>query len=82
VSIASTQTPPLSLVRTAHAVVLSYGWQRATIALGAGAASALAMAPVNAWPVLFITFPVLVWLIDGSAVGRWGGTLSAALAGW
>jgi len=38
VSIASTQTPPLSLVRTAHAVVLSYGWQRATIALGAGAA--------------------------------------------
>ena len=81
-SIASTQTPPLSLVRTAHAVVLSYGWQRATIALGAGAASALAMAPVNAWPVLFITFPVLVWLIDGSAVGRWGGTLSAALAGW
>lgn len=81
-TIASTQTPPLSLVRAAHAVVLSYGWQRAAIALGAGAASALALAPVNAWPVLFVTFPVLVWLVDGSAAGRWGGTLSAAVAGW
>jgi apolipoprotein N-acyltransferase len=82
VSIATTQTPPLSLVRAAHAVVLSYGWQRAAIALGAGAVSALAMAPVNAWPVLFVTFPVLVWIVDGSAAGRWGGTLNAALAGW
>jgi apolipoprotein N-acyltransferase len=82
VTVASTHTPPLSLVRAAHAVVLSYGWQRAAIALGAGAVSALAMAPVNAWPVLFLTFPVLVWLVDGSAAGRWGGTLSAAFAGW
>ena len=29
--------------------------------------SALAMAPFNAWPVLFVTFPVVVWLIDGAA---------------
>jgi apolipoprotein N-acyltransferase len=82
VTVASTPAPPLTLVRAAHAVVLAYGWQRAAIALAAGAASALAMAPVNAWPVLFVTFPVLVWLIDGSAAGRWGGTLSAAAAGW
>jgi apolipoprotein N-acyltransferase len=66
----------------AHAVVLSFGWQRAAIAFGAGAISALSMAPVNAWPVLFLTFPILVWLVDGSAAGRWGGTLNAALAGW
>jgi apolipoprotein N-acyltransferase len=82
VTVASTYAPPLTLVRAAHAVVLSFGWQRAAIAFGAGAASALATAPVNAWPVLFLTFPVLVWLIDGSAAGRWGGTLNAALAGW
>lgn len=81
-TVASAYAPPLTLVRIAHAVVLSFGWQRAAIAFGAGAASALAMAPVNAWPVLFLTFPVLVWLIDGSAAGRWGGTLNAALAGW
>jgi apolipoprotein N-acyltransferase len=82
VTVASTYAPPLTLVRIAHTVVLSFGWQRAAIAFAAGAASALAMAPVNAWPVLLLTFPVLVWLIDGSAAGRWGGTLNAALAGW
>ncbi|MBV9558820.1 MAG: apolipoprotein N-acyltransferase, partial [Pseudolabrys sp.] len=41
------------------------------------------MAPINAWPVLFLTFPVMIWLIDGSsAIGRWSGAGSAALAGW
>lgn len=68
--------------RFAHTVVLSFGWQRATIAFVAGAASVLAMAPVNAWPVLFLTFPVLIWLVDGAAAGRWSGAWSAALAGW
>ena len=29
-----------------------------------------------------MTFPVLVWLIDGSAGGRFGGVLAAAAAGW
>src|SRR5690348_13291928 len=51
------------------------------IAFAAGAASALAMAPINAWPVLFVTFPVLIWLVDGAA-GRASGALSAAIAGW
>src|SRR5205809_6589729 len=31
---------------------------------------------------MFATFPVLVWLIDGSAAGRLGGILHAAAAGW
>ncbi len=66
----------------AHIVVLASGWQRAAIALAAGAASAVAFAPFNAWPVLFVTFPVLVWLVDGSAAGRWSGAMTAALAGW
>ena len=63
-------------------MVLSYGWRRAAIAFVAGAASALALAPINAWPVLFATFPVLVWLIDGAAAGRLGGVMTAALSGW
>jgi apolipoprotein N-acyltransferase len=29
-----------------------------------------------------VTFPVLVWLVDGSAAGRWSGATNAALAGW
>ncbi len=68
--------------KAAHATVLAFGWQRALIAVVAGAASALALAPVNAWPILFVTFPVLVWLVDGSADERWGGAWSAAIAGW
>jgi apolipoprotein N-acyltransferase len=82
VTLASASRPPLWLVRAAHAVVLAFGWQRVAIAFGAGALSALAMAPVNAWPILFVTLPVLVWLIDGSTADRWGGALAAALAGW
>lgn len=41
------------------------GWQRRLAAVVAGAASALAMAPFFLWPVLWVTLPVLVWLIDG-----------------
>lgn len=52
------------------------------IALVAGALSALAMAPFNAWPILFLTIPVTVWLIDGAGAGRFGGVPAAALSGW
>ena len=69
------------LQRLNHAIVLSQGWRRALIAFVAGAVSVLALAPINAWPVLFLTFPVLVWLIDGAA-GRWGGVWSAFATGW
>jgi apolipoprotein N-acyltransferase len=42
------------------------GWRRCLGAFVAGAASALAMAPFFAWPVLWITLPALVWLLDGA----------------
>src|SRR5262249_5104536 len=70
------------------------GWRRRTAALAAGAASALAMAPLFAWPVLWLTLPVLVWLIDGAPPGdgsanRGAGRLAAlrhagqaAASGW
>jgi apolipoprotein N-acyltransferase len=64
------------------AIILAWGWKRAGIALAAGALSALAMAPFNAWPILFVTFPVLVWQIDGAGAGRWRGVPAAALTGW
>jgi apolipoprotein N-acyltransferase len=70
------------VTRLVHAIVLSWGWRRRLIAFAAGALSALAMAPFNAWPVLFLTFPTLVWLIDGAGIGRWGGVVAAAAIGW
>ena len=70
------------VTRLAYAVMLAFGWRRAIIAFLAGVASALALAPINAWPILFLTFPVLIWLVDGSAAGRWSGAMAAAVAGW
>jgi apolipoprotein N-acyltransferase len=70
------------ITRLAHSIVLAYGWRRALIAFVAGALSVLALAPFNAWPVLFITFPVLVWLVDGSADADGRGFWAAAGAGW
>lgn len=72
----------MSLTQVAHAVVLSWGWRRALIAFAAGAVSVLALPPFDFWPILFLTFPVAVWLIDGSAAGRLGGAPAAAMAGW
>lgn len=66
----------------AHAIILTWGWRRAATAFVAGLLSTLAMAPFNGWPILFVTFPVLVWLIDGAAAGRWRGVPAAALSGF
>ncbi len=63
-------------------VILAWGWKRAAIALAAGALSMLAMAPFNAWPVLFLTFPAAVWLIDGAGGGRLRGVGAAAMTGF
>ncbi|HZO45832.1 MAG TPA: apolipoprotein N-acyltransferase [Xanthobacteraceae bacterium] len=62
--------------------MLAWGWRRALFALLAGAITTFALPPFNIWPLPFLTFPVLVWLIDGSAAGRLGGALAAAAAGW
>ncbi len=72
----------MKLKRLAHSVVLAWGWRRAAIALAAGAVSAVALAPIYFWPVLLLTFPVLVWLVDGAAAGRLGSLGSAFAAGW
>jgi len=68
--------------RFAQPVVLAWGWQRASIAFVTGAVSTLALAPVYAWPVMFVTFPILVWLIDGAGRARWGGIGTAFAIGW
>ncbi len=52
------------------------------VAFLAGASTTLALPPTNIWPLPFITFPILVWLIDGAGSGRLGGVPTAALTGW
>ena len=59
--------------RLANAVILSWGWRRRGIAFGAGALSVLATPPFFAFPILWITLPSLVWLIDGAVAGTRNG---------
>lgn len=59
------------------------GWRRHGLALLAGLASTLSMAPFFISPVLFVTLPVLVWLIDASAgPSRAASFRRAAAVGW
>ena len=59
------------------AVVKQTGWRRVLLAFVAGSASVLAFAPFFASPVLFLTLPIFVWLIDASRTPK-----AAAFAGW
>ena len=54
--------------RAASWVAHLTGARRALFAALLGALSVLAFAPVHAWPVMFITFGALVWLLDGCHV--------------
>ena len=67
----------------ADRVVLAWGWQRRLIALLAGASGALALAPLNLWPILFVPMTVAVWLLDGAVAQTvWGRFRAALLVGW
>ena len=64
------------------------GWRRGLCAFLAGALSVLALPPVHALPILFLTFPILIWLLDGlerAGTYRTGAELiraSAAIGWW
>ncbi len=47
-----------------------WGWRRALVAFLAGALCVLSQAPYDFFAVCFISFPVLVWLLDGATVER------------
>jgi apolipoprotein N-acyltransferase len=72
--------------KVADAVIALRGWRQVVAAAAAGAVSALALAPWFAFPVLWFSLPVLVWLIDGAAgpakAWRFGGLAPAAVVGW
>ncbi len=56
------------LDRAIAEIIVLRGWRRMLVACFAGAATALSFAPYNLLPVLFVTLPVLIWLLDGTAV--------------
>ncbi len=56
----------------ARRISLLTGWRRLAVALATGVVSAASTAPFGVWPILFLTFPVLVFLIDGVPKGLRG----------
>lgn len=72
--------------RLAGRIILLWGWRRSLVAFLAGALAVLAQAPYDFFAVCFVSFPVLVWLIDGATEGprRWalGQLLPAFGIGW
>ncbi len=54
-----------ALERIAREVALLRSWRRLLAAFVAGSLSVLALPPIHFLPILFVTFPVLVWLLDG-----------------
>lgn len=69
----------------AHRLLLLWGWPRRLVTFVAGALSALAFAPIDAAPILFLTLPALVLLLDGSVVAGPRGVRRlrpAAATGW
>ena len=76
--------PGRRLDAVAHRIILSHGWRRGGIAILAGALGALAMPPYGVFPALVVSLTIVVWLLDGAAVGGSGWrTLRASLGiGW
>ncbi len=57
----------MGLERLAGRIMLLAGWRRALVAFGAGLLATFALAPYNLPAVGFVSFPLLVWLIDGAS---------------
>ena len=66
--------------------MLQWGWRRALLAIAAGAIGTVALAPVGFFAALFISFTLLVWLMDGAASnpesGLTGKLRSSFALGW
>lgn len=72
--------------RLSGSVILLWGWRRALVAFLAGAFFVLSAAPFDFFAAGFVSFPVLVWLLDGAVPDPAGGRLRrfvpAFVAGW
>lgn len=72
--------------RLAGRIILLWGWRRALAAFLAGALAVLGQAPYDFFAACFVSFPVLVWLLDGTTGEASGGLLRrlrpAFAVGW
>ena len=58
--------PLLRLEELAGRIIVLEGWRASILAGVSGALTALALAPYHFSPIIFLTFPILVWLLDGA----------------
>ncbi len=65
------------------------GWRRSAAGFTLGAVSVAGFAPFHLWPLLFVTLPAFIWMLDGIAAQAPAGTAArkarwrqAAVAGW
>ncbi|MDH7784297.1 apolipoprotein N-acyltransferase [Ochrobactrum sp. 19YEA23] len=72
--------------RLAGRIILSSGWRRALAAFLSGAFATLTQPPFDLFIAGFVSFPILVWLIDGALARADAGpirrVLPAAMVGW
>lgn len=72
--------------RLAGRIILLWGWQRAFVAFLAGALAVLGQAPFDFFAACFVSFPVLVLLLDGATAEPGAGPLGrlkpAFAVGW
>ncbi|MEP9397998.1 apolipoprotein N-acyltransferase [Mesorhizobium sp. KR2-14] len=71
--------------RLAGRIILLWGWRRALTAFLAGALAVLSQAPFDFFAVCLVSFPVLVWLLDGATsapAGPMRRLMPAFATGW
>ncbi|WP_110032856.1 apolipoprotein N-acyltransferase [Hoeflea marina] len=72
--------------RLAEKIMLVWGIKRALLSLLAGGLAVLALPPFNFFAVMFVSMPVLVWLLDGASgnaeAGFIGRLRPAFATGW
>jgi apolipoprotein N-acyltransferase len=70
----------------ADRVILTWGFKRALLAIGAGAFGVLALPPFGFFAAMFVSFTLLVWLVDGAAASPGSGIVRrlwpAFCTGW
>lgn len=70
----------------ADRVILVWGFRRALLAIGAGAIGVLALPPFGFFAAMFVSFTLLVWLLDGAAAAPGSGIIRrlwpAFFTGW
>ena len=54
------------LTELAERIIVLEGWKAALLAICTGALSALSLAPYHIFPILFVTLPIFIWLLEGS----------------